>query len=299
MSPSLDGARGYSRVLAGARGYSECLRGPRADVDIAVARLAVERLPEVGAAVLHTGHSRVLTGYSRGTHGILTGCSQGTHRVLTGYSWGAQRVLMGYSWVLRVLMGCSKGTHGCSKGTHVDLVEDVLQSALERVLEENVRKCAVLQLRHALRPPGAADAKRVQRMAKFSGATMQQMQPMRGMQRCDGGTFRRCNFARDEPATTRRPSCNMRRNPVATSGRLTRYSRGTRAVRRQCSRAHRGTRGYSRVLTLCSPGCSKVLTGTRGYSRVLAGGERSLLQPRRIDGRDRQRGGRRRSCRAG
>jgi hypothetical protein len=244
--------------LAGTRGYSECLRGPRADVDIAVARLAVERLPELGAAVLH----------SRGTHGVLVVYSLGTQ----GYSRGTHgylQVLIGYSWVLK----------GYSRGAHVDLVKDVLQVALERVLEENVRKRAVLQLRHALiTATGAANA---------TSATSATNAKMQQMHQCNNETNATVRYA---PATTRRASCNMRRNAGAPSGRLTRYSRGTHGYSRGTHGALMGTHG---VLTGYSRGTHGVLTGTHGYSRVLTGGGRALLQPRRTDGRDGRRGGRR------
>jgi hypothetical protein len=85
------------------------------------------RLDRTAAADVLTGYSRgthgVLTGYSRGTHGVLTGYSRGTPGVLTGYSRGTHGVLTGYSRGTHgVLTGYSRGTHGVlmgySWGTH-------------------------------------------------------------------------------------------------------------------------------------------------------------------------------------
>jgi hypothetical protein len=83
------------------------------------ARTTTTRVLSTSCAM--TGHSRVLTGYSQGTHRALTGYSpgysRGTHRVLTGYSPGTHGVLTGYSrGTHRALTGYSRGTHGVLTG---------------------------------------------------------------------------------------------------------------------------------------------------------------------------------------
>ena len=73
------------------------VRASRAHCHVVIVRNFVEALAGIAdAPVLVSGvlywvllrYSRVLTGFSRGTHAVLVGYSRGAHGVLTGYSRG-------------------------------------------------------------------------------------------------------------------------------------------------------------------------------------------------------------------